>query len=64
MTGGHRRHVSLFHGPNQKNVGTGYASFGERATAVSIARTGRNALDFHLDVQDETITYPAPAPAR
>ena len=27
---------------------------------MSIARTGRNALDFHLDVQDETITYPAP----
>jgi len=40
--------VWLFHGPNQKNVGTGYASFGERATAVRIARTGKNALDFHL----------------
>lgn len=40
--------VWLFHGPNQKNVGTGYASFGERVTAVRIARTGKNALDFHL----------------
>lgn len=40
--------VWLFHGPGQKNVGTRYGSFGERATEVRIARTGKNALDFHL----------------
>jgi NTP pyrophosphatase (non-canonical NTP hydrolase) len=38
----------VFHGPNQKRVGTHHASFGERATFVPIARTGKNALDFHL----------------
>jgi hypothetical protein len=40
--------VWLFHGPNQKNVGRGYETFGERMTSVRIARTGKNALDFHL----------------
>ncbi len=40
--------VWLFHGPNQTNVGTRYASFGARVTEVRIARTGKNALDFHL----------------
>ena len=40
--------VWLFHGPNQKNVGARYGSFGTRATEVRIARTGKNALDFHL----------------
>ncbi len=40
--------VWLFHGPNQKNVAEQYGSFGTRATEVRIARTGKNALDFHL----------------
>jgi hypothetical protein len=40
--------VCLFHGPNQKNIGRGYETFGERVTPVRIARTGKNALDFHL----------------
>jgi hypothetical protein len=40
--------IWLFHGPNQKNVTSGHASFGERATPIRIARTGKNALDFHL----------------
>jgi NTP pyrophosphatase (non-canonical NTP hydrolase) len=40
--------VWLFHGPNQKKVDTHQKSFGERATLVPIARTGKNALDFHL----------------
>lgn len=40
--------VWLFHGPNQKNIGRGYETFGERVTPVRIARTGKNALDFHL----------------
>ena len=40
--------VWLFHGPNQRNVGRGYATFGDRVTEVRIARTGKNALDFHL----------------
>jgi hypothetical protein len=40
--------VWLFHGPNQKNVARHYPSFGERATEVRVARTGKNALDFHL----------------
>ncbi len=38
----------LFHGPNQKMVGAHHAGFGERATPIRIARTGKNALDFHL----------------
>jgi hypothetical protein len=38
----------LFHGPNQKNVASHHVAFGERATPVRIARTGKNALDFHL----------------
>jgi NTP pyrophosphatase (non-canonical NTP hydrolase) len=41
-------HLWLFHGPSQKNVGAHHASFGERATMVQIARSGKNALDFHL----------------
>jgi hypothetical protein len=40
--------VWLFHGPNQKDIGRGYETFGERVTPVRIARTGKNALDFHL----------------
>lgn len=40
--------IWLFHGPNQKGVGAKHASFGEKATPVKIARTGKNALDFHL----------------
>ena len=40
--------VGLFHGPNQKNIGRGYETFGERVVPVRIARTGKNALDFHL----------------
>lgn len=40
--------VWLFHGPNQKNVATSQALFGQRATLVPIARAGKNALDFHL----------------
>jgi len=40
--------VWLFHGPNQKNIGRGYETFGERVTPVRIARSGKNALDFHL----------------
>ena len=40
--------VWLFHGPNQRNVGRGYATFGDRVTEVRIARAGKNALDFHL----------------
>ena len=40
--------VWLFHGPHQKRVEVHHASFGDRVTLVPIARTGRNALDFHL----------------
>jgi NTP pyrophosphatase (non-canonical NTP hydrolase) len=40
--------IWLFHGPNQKGVGAKHASFGDKATLVKIARTGKNALDFHL----------------
>lgn len=40
--------VWIFHGPAQKRIAEHYASFGERATLVPIARTGKNALDFHL----------------
>jgi NTP pyrophosphatase (non-canonical NTP hydrolase) len=40
--------IWLFHGPNQKGVGAQHVSFGEKATPVKIARTGKNALDFHL----------------
>ncbi|WP_374676472.1 PIN domain-containing protein [Ideonella sp.] len=40
--------VWVFHGPAQRRVAERYASFGERATPVQIARTGKNALDFHL----------------
>lgn len=38
----------LFHGPNQKNVTSRHSSFGGRATPIRIAKTGKNALDFHL----------------
>lgn len=37
----------LFQGPNQKGVDAKHASFGDKATPVRIARTGKNALDFH-----------------
>lgn len=40
--------VWLFHGQHQKRVKEHHASFGDRATLVPIARTGKNALDFHL----------------
>ncbi len=40
--------VWLFHGPGQKGVAARHASFGDKATLVQIARTGKNALDFHL----------------
>ncbi|MDP2007187.1 MAG: PIN domain-containing protein [Rubrivivax sp.] len=40
--------IWLFHGPNQKGVAAKHASFGEKATPVKIARSGKNALDFHL----------------
>jgi NTP pyrophosphatase (non-canonical NTP hydrolase) len=40
--------VWLFHGPEQKAVGARYASFGDKVTLVKIARSGKNALDFHL----------------
>lgn len=40
--------IWLFHGPNQKGVAAKHASFGDKATPVQIARTGKNALDFHL----------------
>lgn len=40
--------VWLFRGPQQKIAVSQHASFGERCTLVPIARTGANALDFHL----------------
>lgn len=40
--------VWLFHGPHQKNVAANQALFDQRLTLVPIARTGKNALDFHL----------------
>jgi hypothetical protein len=40
--------IWLFHGPNQKGVAAKHASFGDKAMPVKIARTGKNALDFHL----------------
>ena len=40
--------VWLFHGPTQKLVQAHHASFGDRVVPVPIARTGKNALDFHL----------------
>lgn len=40
--------VLLFHGLHQKGMERHFASFGERFTAVQIARPGKNALDFHL----------------
>lgn len=40
--------IWLFHGPNQRGVAAKHASFGDKATPVKIARTGKNALDFHL----------------
>ena len=38
----------LFHGPNQKGLSARHASFGDKVKLVKIARTGKNALDFHL----------------
>jgi hypothetical protein len=40
--------VWIFHGPNQKVDPGSFGSFGSRATPVKIARSGKNALDFHL----------------
>ena len=40
--------VWIFHGPNQKVADDSFGSFGSRATPVKIARSGKNALDFHL----------------
>ena len=40
--------VWIFHGPNQKLADSSFESFGSRATPVKIARSGKNALDFHL----------------
>ncbi len=40
--------VWIFHGPSQKVDPESYGSFGSRATPVKIARSGKNALDFHL----------------
>ena len=40
--------VWIFHGPNQKLASNSFEHFGLRATPVKIARSGKNALDFHL----------------
>jgi NTP pyrophosphatase (non-canonical NTP hydrolase) len=40
--------VWLFHGLNQKKAGAGFVSFGDRFMLIPIARSGPNALDFHL----------------
>jgi hypothetical protein len=40
--------VWIFHGSNQKVAAGGFESFGPSATPVKIARSGKNALDFHL----------------
>lgn len=40
--------VWIFHGPSQKVYLDSYGCFGSRATPVKIARSGKNALDFHL----------------
>jgi NTP pyrophosphatase (non-canonical NTP hydrolase) len=40
--------VWIFHAPNQKVAADSFGSFGSRATPVKIARSGKNALDFHL----------------
>ena len=40
--------VWIFHGPSQKVDLDSYGCFGSRATPVKIARSGKNALDFHL----------------
>lgn len=38
----------IFHGPHQRKRLAEYEALGERVTLVPIARTGSNALDFHL----------------
>lgn len=38
----------IFHGPHQHKRLAEYEALGERVTLVPIARTGSNALDFHL----------------
>ena len=38
----------LFHGPTQQKVGAHHGAFGDRLKLVKIARSGKNALDFHL----------------
>ena len=40
--------VWIFHGPNQKVDPESYVSFESRVMPVKIARSGKNALDFHL----------------
>lgn len=40
--------VWIFHAPNQKVDPDSHGSFGSRVTPVKIARSGKNALDFHL----------------
>jgi NTP pyrophosphatase (non-canonical NTP hydrolase) len=40
--------VWIFHAPNQKVNPESYGSFGSRVMPVKIARSGKNALDFHL----------------
>ncbi|WP_325418486.1 PIN domain-containing protein [Aquabacterium sp.] len=40
--------VWVFHGPHQRQVEQRFASFGTKATAVPISKTGKDALDFHL----------------
>lgn len=40
--------IWIFHGPNQKVDPDSYGYFGSRVTQVKIARSGKNALDFHL----------------
>jgi hypothetical protein len=40
--------VWIFHGPGQKVHPDSFGTFGSRATPVKIARSGKNARDFHL----------------
>ncbi|MBI3369413.1 MAG: nucleotide pyrophosphohydrolase [Burkholderiales bacterium] len=41
-------HLWLFHGPHQSGLAQRFADFGDGLTCVQIARSGKNALDFHL----------------
>lgn len=38
----------VFHGPSQRGIASRFEGFGDQATLVPIARSGKNALDFHL----------------